>query len=148
MRVETVEMRLLGALRGLLTGRVNELLGEMELPVPPVEPGPRNGAAVVPVISLGTCERTEKERVIRLDAYSVTITFPAPESELSELFCYAYALAFDKALALNPALGGIASGAVITGKKYNRPEKPGCGGEWKLVISVRVTVEAIKNYEE
>jgi hypothetical protein len=33
--------------------------------------------------------------------------------------------------------------AVLTGKKYIRPKKPGCGEEWKLVLSVRVTVEKV-----
>jgi hypothetical protein len=34
------------------------------------------------------------------------------------------------------------------GKKYIRPKKPGCGEEWKLVISVRITVEGIISNEE
>jgi hypothetical protein len=53
---------------------VNEFLGEMELVVPPVEfSGYTGGSVVVPVISLSTCERSEKERVIRLDAYALTL---------------------------------------------------------------------------
>jgi hypothetical protein len=142
MTVETVETGLLGALRGLLRGPVNEMLGEMELEVPLLDVGGRKGGnAVYPDVFISECERTEKERVIRIDAYSVTITFPVPECEWSDLFCYAYALAFDEALGLNPTLGGIANRAVISGKKYIRPKKSGCGEEWELVITVRVTVE-------
>jgi hypothetical protein len=49
---------------------VNELLGETEYPIPPIEFGTyRGGSAVVPVITLSTCERSEKERIVRLDAY-------------------------------------------------------------------------------
>jgi hypothetical protein len=64
-----VEEAIIGAVKRLLSGRVNELLGEMEYPIPPVEFGNyRGGSVIVPVISLSTCERSEKERVIWLDA--------------------------------------------------------------------------------
>jgi hypothetical protein len=137
-----MEENILDSVRGLLAGRVNELLGEMERPVPLVEfGGYRGGSVVVPVINLSACERSEKERIIRIDTYSVIITFPVPEGEFADLYCYAYASAFEKALGLNHTLGDIVNSAVMTGKKYIRPQKPGCGEEWKLVISVRVTVE-------
>jgi hypothetical protein len=70
------------------------------------------------MITLSTCERNEKERIIWLDAYSLTITFTASENPDSELFCYAYAAAVDKALIEDPALGSVADRAVLTGKKY------------------------------
>ncbi|MDR2407605.1 MAG: hypothetical protein LBE13_05795 [Bacteroidales bacterium] len=35
--------------------------------------------ACSPIISLSTCERSEKERIIRLDACTLTITFTVPE---------------------------------------------------------------------
>jgi hypothetical protein len=44
--------------------------------MPPIEFGNyRGGSAVVPVITLSTGERSEKERIIRLDAYTLTVTF-------------------------------------------------------------------------
>jgi hypothetical protein len=114
----------------------------MELTVPLVNIGGRpRGDAVCPDVYISECERTEKERIIRLDTYMVVITFPVPESEFADLYCYAYALAFDKALEANPILEGTVSSALLTGKKYIRPKKPGCGEEWKLIISMRVTVE-------
>jgi hypothetical protein len=59
--------------KSVLAGRVNELLGEIDSPV---EFGDyRSGSAVVPVISLSTCERPEKERIIRLGAYTLTIDY-------------------------------------------------------------------------
>jgi hypothetical protein len=78
-----------------------------------------------------------------MDTYSVSVTFPVPDSEEAAVYCYAYAAAFEKALEANPTLGGMVSRAVLTGKKYIRPKKPGCGEEWKLVLSVRVTVERV-----
>ena len=139
-----IEQQILGAVRGLLIGRVNEILGEMELPVPSVELGEYSGGSVVvPVISLSTCERSEKERIIRLDVYSLTIVFSVPESSESELYCYAYAAAVERALGENQALGGVASRAVLIGKKYTAPKKPHCGDSWEIVFTLRVTVEGI-----
>jgi hypothetical protein len=137
-----IEEEIDGCFYRLLDEQVNYFLRELELTVPPLDVGGKPGGdAVYPDVYISECERTEKERIIRIDTYSVTITFPVPKSEFSDLYCYAYASAFDKALHLNPTLGNIVNSAVLTGKKYIRPKKPGCGEEWKLVISVRVTVE-------
>jgi hypothetical protein len=143
-----IEEILLNSVKTLLSGRVNELLGEMEFPLPPVECGQSSfaglsGAAysMVPVIRLSACERSEKERIIRLDAYSLTITFTVPEGPEAERDCYAYAWAADRAVGEDPALGGAASRAVVTGKKYSPPKHPGTGGVWEVVLAVRVTVE-------
>jgi hypothetical protein len=137
-----IEEELLGCFFRILDDRVNNSLEELELKVPRIELG--GGVvrgAVCPDVCITGCERTEKERIIRMDGYAATITFPVPESEEADLYCYAYAAAFEKALDANPSLDGFASRAVITGKKYIRPKKPGCGEGWKLVLSVRVTVE-------
>lgn len=137
-----IEQQIIAAVRGLLAGRVNEVLGEGDLYVPPVEFGEYSGGSVVvPVICLSTCERTEKERIIRLDTYSLNITFSMPESLESELFCYAYAAAVERALAENPTLDGAASRAVSTGKKYVPPKHEHCGEGWQVVITLRATVE-------
>ena len=139
-----VETSIISAVRGLLTGRVNELLGDMEFLVPVIEFGNNgSGHAVDPVISLSTCERTEKERIIRLDSYSLSISFTLPESSNSELYCYAYSGAVGRAVYDNPTLGGVVNRAVISGKKYVSPKKPHCGEPWALVITLRLTVEAM-----
>jgi hypothetical protein len=70
-----IEEILLNSVKKLLTGRVNELLGEMEYPIPPVEFGTyRGGSTVVGAcnlaITISTCERSEKEWIVRLDAYT------------------------------------------------------------------------------
>ena len=139
---ELIEPRIVSAIRNLLTGRVNELLGEMECSIPLIDFSDyRGGAVVVPVINLSSCERTEKERIIRLDAYSLTITFSVPETPESELHCYAYSEAVGRALYDDPTLGGVADRAVITGKKYVQPKKPHCGEGWEVVLILRITIE-------
>jgi len=141
-----IEIKILGAVRRLLTGRINELLGELEFPIPPIEFSEyRGGAVIVPAIVLSGCERTEKERIVKLDAYSLTIRFTLPEATETELFCYAYADAVCRAIEENPTLGGAADRAAISGKKYNQPNKPHCGGGWEAVISLRITVEGMRN---
>jgi hypothetical protein len=101
------------------------------------------GSSVNPVINLSTCERTEKERIVRQDAYTLTINFNFPETPESELFCYAYSGAVSRAVYDNKTLGGVADRAEVTGKKYNSPKKPNCGESWGLVLSLRVTVEGV-----
>jgi len=137
-----IEMRIISAVRELLTGKVNELLGELQFFIPLVEfSGYRGFDVVVPAVALSSCERSEKERLILLDAYSLSITFNVPETADSELYCYAYSAAVGKALEINPTLGGIADKAVISGKKYSKPKTEGCGQDWQVVISLRITVE-------
>ncbi|MDR1902023.1 MAG: hypothetical protein LBQ88_07080, partial [Treponema sp.] len=87
-----IEEILLNSVKKLLSGRVNELLGETEYPIPPIEFGTyRGGSIVVPAITLSACERSEKERIVRLDAYTLTITFTVPEHPAGDRNCYAYA---------------------------------------------------------
>ena len=143
---DLIEQKIIEAVKKLLTVRVNELLNSLDYPVPLIEFSDYQGGNVVaPVINLSTCERSEKERIILLDAYSLTITFSLPEKDESEFLCYVYALSVCKALGENPTLDGIADRAVVTGKKYNKPKKPGCGEGWEAVITLRVTVETMSN---
>jgi len=82
-----------------------------------------------------------------VDAYSLTVAFNVPETEDSELFCYAYSSAVCKALDLNPTLGGIADRVVVSGKKYVPPKVVNSGMEWQAVICLRITVEGMENRE-
>jgi hypothetical protein len=105
-------------------GRVNEVFGNWQFLIPLFEISEyQGGTAVVPMITLSGCERTEKERIIRLDAYSLSITFTLTETPESELHCYAYAAAVCKALGENPTLGGVVDRTAVTGKKYAPPKK-------------------------
>jgi hypothetical protein len=96
---------------------------------------------VAPAVSLASCERSEKERIVLVDAYSVAICFSLLDTVESEWHCYSYAAAVTKALGEDPTLGGTVDRAVITGKKYIQPKKPNCGEGWGLVLFLRVTVE-------
>ena len=137
-----VETRILSAIRKLLTVRVNEILQETQFSIPLVEFGKYSGGStVVPVVSLSTCERSEKERILRLDAYSLTITFSLMDTPESELFCYAYSTAVCIAISENPTLGGVVERAIISGKKYLPPKNPNSGEGWGVTISLRLTVE-------
>jgi hypothetical protein len=153
-----IEEIIINSLKSLLAGRVNELLGEAEYPIPPIEFGKyRGGSVIAPVIALSTCERGEKERIVRLDTYTLTITFTVPDHPegapfgspngnaenqgFSAICCYAYASSVDTALREDPTLGGVVDRAELTGKKYDPPKHSGTGGEWEIVLTLRITVE-------
>jgi hypothetical protein len=139
-----VEQRIIETVQKILTGRVNEILGKCEFLIPAIEFGEVGvNYAVSPVLSLSGCERTEKERIIRQDAFTLSITFLLPEDEKGELYCYAYSAAFDKALSEDITLGGVADRAIVINKKFVPPKKPNCGEGWALILSLRITVEEI-----
>jgi len=141
-----IERQIIEAVKRLLDGRMNEIFSDWELLIPVVEfSNFQNKFLVSPVISLSGCERTEKERLIKIDAYTVPITFTLQEHEDGELYCYGYAYAFEKALKEDVTLGGIADKTVISGKKYIPPKKPNCGEGWGLVLTLRITVEGMSN---
>jgi hypothetical protein len=137
-----IEQRIIETIKQLLSKQVNDILNQDQIVIPAIEFGNYEGGSVVaPVIALSTCERTEKERIIKQEAYSLTITFILADTKESELHCYAYSGAVGRVIYNNPTLGGIADRTIVTGKKYLPPKKPHCGEGWGLVISVRVTVE-------
>jgi hypothetical protein len=138
-----IEEKILISVKKLLSGRVNELLAETEYPIPPIAFGRSlsGGHALTPTLWLSTCERSEKERIIRLDAYTLTIILNVPEYPEGERNAYAYAWVAATALQENPTLGGIADRAVLAGKKYTPPKQSGTGGDWMVVLTVRIVVE-------
>jgi hypothetical protein len=139
-----IEEKLLNSVKSLLLGRVNELLRETECPIPPVELGNyQGGSAVVPVISLSACERSEKERIVIQDAYTLVISLQVPDGSDAERNVYAYGWAADLAVAGDRTLGGIVDRAVLTGKKYRAPKAPYCGENWEVVITLRLTIERL-----
>jgi len=135
-----IETRIINAVQFLIETRVNEIFRDYEILTPIIEFGKFN-SAVVPEITINSCETTEKERIVKIDAYSVSITFTVPDTPDSEVFCYGYCHVFNKAVSGNPTLGGVVERAVITEKKYVPPKVRNCGQEWQVVISLRVTVE-------
>jgi hypothetical protein len=140
-----IEEVIINSVKSLLTGRVNELLGEAEFLIPPIEfTHKSNGGyyAVTPELGISTCERSEKDRIVLLDAYKVTVTFTAHEP-CGERNCYAYAASVDQALREDPTLGGAADYALLVKKDYRGPKHPGTGEGWEAVLTLRVTVEGL-----
>jgi hypothetical protein len=136
---EFTELKIKNAIRELLTGRVNEYLGRLRFQIPLIEfKETMGGDGVCPVLRLRTCERTEKERILRLDAYTVEIEFTA-NGEDGELFCYAYGAAVDWALKADSTLGGAAVRALITGKHYAEG-KTAHNDERIITLRLRITV--------
>ncbi|GHV93639.1 hypothetical protein AGMMS50268_41420 [Spirochaetia bacterium] len=136
-----IEEDIINAVKSLLTGRVNELLEELEYQIPLIE----FGYGISPVIRLSTGERSEKERIIKSDVYSVVLVFAVPEKgfhgNLEEWNCYAYAAAVDLALGEDATMGGVVDRAVMTGKKYTPPKAAHCGGHWELELKLHILVE-------
>jgi len=137
-----IEIQIIEAVKKMLAGRVNEVLSNWQTIIPLFEFSHFQGmTAVVPVVGLISCERSEKERIIQIDAYSLTVSLSVPETPESELYCYGYSAAVDKAMKENPTLGGIVDRAIINGKKFVPPKKANCGQDWELIITLRITVE-------
>jgi hypothetical protein len=137
-----IKENIINSVKKLLSRRVNELLEETEYPIPPIEFGKyRGGSAVVPAIALSACERSEKERVIRLDAYTLTIAFTVPEHPAGERNCYAYAAFVAAALGEDPTLGGVVDRAELTGKRYSPPKHPGAGADWGVELKIHILVD-------
>jgi len=115
--MEFIEQRIITAIRELLTGKVNEYLRDFDFQIPFVEFGVFRGVDIItPLITFSSCEQTEKERIVKQDSYFVTVTFPVLDTVESELYCFAYADVFYKALGDDVALGGAVDRAVITNK--------------------------------
>jgi len=143
-RVLIIQEAVIGAVKSLLSGRVNEILRDEEFDTPVIEFGNYQGeSCVVPVVALTSCEKSEKERIICIDAYSVSITFSLPDKFETESQCYAICAAVCMALKENPTLGGVVDRAVVVGEKYAPPKKPTFGQGWEAVISLRVTIEGM-----
>jgi hypothetical protein len=138
-----IEEKIINAVTALLAGRVNELLEDMEYPIPLIEFSDLiGGGSVVPEIRLSECERSEKDRIVRMDAYSLTVSFSVPDPD-GERNSYAYASAVGLAVGEDPCMGGITDRITLTGKKYVKPKTPHSGESWGVVLSFRITVEGI-----
>jgi hypothetical protein len=143
MRTEGVyrEERIIGAVRKLLAEDVNELLegsGDSVLPVEFAEGRGSGRYGVAPEIRLACGERSEKDRVVLVDAYTVTITFVCMRGECSS---YPYAWAVDQALRADPTLDGVVDRVSLVKKTWAALKYPNEGIE--LTFTLRVTVEGM-----
>jgi hypothetical protein len=139
--MKTNEEMLLEMTAALLGGAVNFYLGELDETVPQFEIDvrrPLGGYGVVPDIDISECELSDKERVIKLQAYTLKISFCVKGSENKKLL-YVYAYAIEKAISDDFTFGGIADRIVLTHKKYRQQDT----GTWDVVITLRATVETI-----
>jgi hypothetical protein len=147
-RVLFIEEAIIEAVKQLLASRMNELLKEVDYPIPYVEFGSCSGGdAVIPKVAIIACERTENERLALLNAYSLSVVFDVPESADSVLYTFMYYCAASKAFDENPKLGGIVDGVVIVNDRIKPPEKTNCGRNWQVVITLRLTVEGLSIQE-
>jgi len=143
-KILIIQEAIIGAVKGLLSGRVNEILRDEEFDTPVIEFGNYQGeSCVVPVVALSSCEKSEKERIIKIDAYMLTVSFSLPDKFEMESQCYAICAALCTALKENPTLGGVVDRAVVVGEKYAPPKKQTFGQGWEVVLSLRVTVEGM-----
>jgi len=128
-----IEESIQGGIECLLVGRFNELLGDVPRAVPLFELGGILPYSVNPCILLVACERTEKERIVLVDAYAVTVSFDVPERDDTRL-CYAYAAAIETALAEDSTLGGVVDRVLATKKTYI---------DFRVALALRVIVEGL-----
>jgi hypothetical protein len=94
-------------------------------------------------LRLESGEKTEKDRIVGLDVYVLSIIFYSPECE-GEMISYAFGAAIEKALEDDPTMGGAADKAVLTTKSYKEPAHRGAGGDWEAVFKIRLSVEVIR----
>ena len=137
-----IEDAITDGVKSLLTSRMNELIGEIEYSVPVIEFGKYTGAnVIVPKIDLVSCERTEKERLILLDAYSLTVTFNVRDCPDSVLYTWIYFCAANKVFNESPTLDGIADRLTLTCVDIKPPKVFDCGQDWQVTAKLRITVE-------
>jgi hypothetical protein len=135
--LKTIEEKILGGVLELLLTGVNGVLAEIDDDVPPVE---RPGAArpCRCAVELAAAERTEKERIVRLDAYAVKVTFYGSEAD-----CYRYGYALNKAVEADWTLGALAESVCFERKVYKKTaggvKADGC----EAVFSLKIIIEAL-----
>jgi hypothetical protein len=135
--METVEEKLIGAVWALLTGRVNGVLAECDDTVPFIEGRETSESCRSrPSVRLATAERTEKERIVKIDAYLVNVAFGGTEKD-----CYRYAWALEKAIDEDRTLDGITDYTAIEKKVYQKINYE----DFCVCISLRITVETMSN---
>jgi hypothetical protein len=68
-RILIIQEAIIGAVESLLTGRINEILRNEEFDTPIIEFENYHGeSCVVPVVAFASCEKSEKEWIINVDA--------------------------------------------------------------------------------
>ncbi|GHV25500.1 hypothetical protein AGMMS4952_03400 [Spirochaetia bacterium] len=131
-----IEEKIIDRVKELLTKRVNAILMEMEDTIPAIE----LGGGMTPEIVLVQGETKEKDRIIGMEVYTLTVSFPLS----GERHGYAYAAAVHQALKEDHTLGGMVDW-VVARKKYVPPKQAHCGDLWEMILTMVVTVEGMAN---
>jgi len=142
-RIMFAEIAIANAVKKLLCEDANRLLEALDFRIPYFEFGDYSGNDVVnPDITILSCERSEKERIVLVNAYAVEIAVPVADcGHDGELFAYAYGAAISGAARLNGTLDGIVDRIAVTECRYAPPKRRNCGDCWIVAIKLRVTVE-------
>lgn len=138
--MKTIEEQILEMTERLLTSAVNFYLSEMEEFVPFVElasSGKLGVYGVCPHIELSEAARTDKDRIVRADAYKLTITF-VMNSQNNKRDVYCYAAALESAINDDPTFGSVADRVEFSHRKYTGMSET--SGECSAVFTLRVTV--------
>jgi hypothetical protein len=113
--LKTVEERIIDGVWDLLLGGVNFYLSEMD-EAAPLLGKPSTGLSrfgVVPAVSLGSCEVSEEERVLRTECFLVSV-----EIRAAERLCWFYTYAVKRALSDDRTLGGVCADARFSRAVY------------------------------
>ncbi|GHU40836.1 hypothetical protein FACS1894190_08210 [Spirochaetia bacterium] len=138
--MKTIEEQLIEMINEILTSTVNFYLSEMEEFVPLVElssSGKLGSYGVCPQIELSEAARTDKDRIVRTDAYTMTITF-VMNSQNNKRDVYCYAAALESAINDDPTFGGVADRVAFVNRKYKGMAES--SGECQAVFTLRVTI--------
>lgn len=141
---DCIEIQIIEAVKNILSGRVNEIINDWAENLPVIEFGNyQSDKVITPIITLDDCVQTEKERIIKLDVYTLTISVSLPEMKEGEFFCYVYNAAIASALYQNPTLNGAVNSLAPVRKKYTPPKTNNCGEGWAITLNYQITVEGM-----
>jgi len=142
---EPMETRIAAALERLLTDEVNKLLEALPVQLAPIELGEYSGAEIARAsIAIASSQRTEKERVVLLDAYAIEIrysVFDRGGREAGRLLPY-YTACIRKAIRRNGTLGGLVDRIALLETRHEPAGKGFPADHWTGTARLRATAEA------
>jgi len=142
---EPIETRIAAALERLLLEDANRLLDALPVQLAPIELGEHAGAEIVrPSIAAASSRRTEKERVVLLDAYAIEIkyaVFDRQGQEACRLLPY-YTACIRRAVRRNGTLGGLVDRIALLETRHEPAEKGFAADHWTGTARLRATAEA------
>jgi hypothetical protein len=135
--LKTIEEKILGGVWELLLTGVNGVLAGIDDDVPSVG-HPSAARPAVCAVELEAAERSEKERIARLDVYSVKVTFYGSVAD-----CYRYAYALDEAVEADCTLGALAESVCFEKKVYKKTSGGIRADGCEAVFTLKIIIEAL-----